>query len=192
MAHDVFISYSSEDKTTANAVCATLEGMGIRCWIAPRDVVAGVEYAEALVDAIHHSRLMVLVFSYRSNDSPHVLREVERAVSRGLSIIPLRIEDVPLSKSMEHYISSVHWLDAFPPPTDRYLARLGETAQTILSQNASAESTGTNDSSAGQVTDPGGIWGNCLILWGRHRRAVTVGLCVFTLTAFAFLVLRTS
>jgi len=34
MAHDVFISYATQDKTTADALCATLEGRGVRCWIA--------------------------------------------------------------------------------------------------------------------------------------------------------------
>ena len=43
---------------------------------------------------------MVLVFSASANDSPQVMREVERAVSKGIPIIPLRIEDVPPSKSM--------------------------------------------------------------------------------------------
>jgi len=34
MAHDVFISYSAEDKPIADAVCAALEAEHIRCWIA--------------------------------------------------------------------------------------------------------------------------------------------------------------
>ena len=38
MAHDVFISHSSKDKPIADAICANLEGTGIRCWIAPRDI----------------------------------------------------------------------------------------------------------------------------------------------------------
>ena len=69
MAHDVFISYSSKDKPTADAVCAMLESRGVRCWVAPRDILPGVEYAEALVDALQQSRLMVLVFSSGSNQS---------------------------------------------------------------------------------------------------------------------------
>ena len=32
MTHDVFISYASEDKITADATCATLEANQIRCW----------------------------------------------------------------------------------------------------------------------------------------------------------------
>jgi hypothetical protein len=42
MEFDVFISYSHQDKPTADAACATLEAEGIRCWIAPRDVAPGM------------------------------------------------------------------------------------------------------------------------------------------------------
>ena len=48
MAHDVFISYSSQDKAVADAVCATLERGKIRCWVAPRDVPAGKPYAATI------------------------------------------------------------------------------------------------------------------------------------------------
>src|SRR5579862_9572582 len=116
MAHDVFISYSSKDKSTADAVCAALESCGIRCWIAPRDVFPGEAYAAALVRALHESQVMVLVFSAGANQSPQVLREVERAVSRAIPILPFRIEDIPPSEAMEYFISSSHWLDALTQP----------------------------------------------------------------------------
>lgn len=134
MAHDVFISYSSKDKPTADAACAALESRGIRCWIAPRDVYPGEEYAASLVRALHESRVMVLVFSSGANRSPQVLREVERAVSRGVPILPLRIEDVPPSEAMEYYISSRHWLDALSPPLEEHLVRLADTVKVLLSR----------------------------------------------------------
>ena len=134
MAHDVFISYSSKDKQVADAVCSTLESNGMRCWIAPRDVLAGEEYAASLVYGLSDSRLMVLVFSAGSNRSPQVLREVERAVSKGLPILPLRIEDVPMSPAMEYYISSRHWLDALTPPLEQHLFRLCDSVKVLLSR----------------------------------------------------------
>ena len=48
MPHDVFVSYSADDKPTADAVCATLENKGIRCWIAPRDILPGVDWGGAI------------------------------------------------------------------------------------------------------------------------------------------------
>jgi hypothetical protein len=134
VAHDVFISYSSHDKLTADAACAALESRGIRCWIAPRDVFPGEEYAASLVRALHECRVMVLVFSSGANRSPQVLREVERAVSRGVPILPLRIEDVPPSEAMEYYISSRHWLDALTAPLEQHLIRLAETVKILLSR----------------------------------------------------------
>ena len=139
MAHDVFISYSAKDKPVADAACAILESNGVRCWIAPRDVLAGDEYAASLVNGLSNSRLMVLVYSANSNRSPQVLREVERAVSKGLPILPLRIEDAPMSQAMEYYISSRHWLDAFTPPLERHLARLCDSVKALLSRQPDDE-----------------------------------------------------
>jgi hypothetical protein len=142
MAHDVFICYASRDKSIADAVCATLEANRIRCWVAPRDVLPGMGYAEALIEAISESRMMVLVFSSSSNNSPQVLREVERAASKGIPLLPFRIQDVPLSRAMEYYISTHHWLDALTPPLERHLQHLAETVKLLLARTVGPEDLG--------------------------------------------------
>jgi len=134
MAHDVFISHSSKDKTTGDAVCATLEANGIRCWIAPRDVLPGSDWGESIIGAIKGARVMVLVFSSNANQSLQIKREVERAVSHGLIIIPLRIEDVAPSPSLEYFMSTPHWLDAFTPPLEKHLQNLTQVIKDILRQ----------------------------------------------------------
>ncbi|MDD1678128.1 MAG: tetratricopeptide repeat protein [Methanomicrobiales archaeon] len=130
--HDVFISYSSRDKPIADAVCATLEARSIRCWIAPRDVLPGTNYPRAIVEAIDGSKVMVLIFSSHSNTSPHVVRELTHAVSKGVIIIPFRIEDIQPSKDMEYLIGIPHWLDAMTPPVEGHIGVLGETVATLL------------------------------------------------------------
>jgi hypothetical protein len=129
---DVFISYPHQDKTTADAACATLEAAGIRCWIAPRDIPPGREWSECIIDAISGSKVMVLVFSGHSNASPQIKREVERAVNKGIPIIPLRIEDVLPSKALEYFISTPHWLDALTPPIERHLKKLVLSVKGLL------------------------------------------------------------
>ena len=91
MAHDVFISYSSKDKTVADAVTAKLEALGVRCWVAPRDILPGRDWGEAIIDGIEESKVMVLVFSQHANESVQIKREVERSVNKGNPIIPFRI-----------------------------------------------------------------------------------------------------
>ena len=132
MAHDVFISYSNHNKATADAVCATLEKNGIRCWIAPRDVLPSETWAGAIIEAIGNSRLFVLIFSAAANASPQVTREVERAVHAGIPIVPFRVEDVTPSKDMSYFLSTTHWLDAMTPPLAAHLTRLIEISSLLL------------------------------------------------------------
>lgn len=136
--HDVFISYSSKNKKVADAVCARLETAGIRCWIAPRDIPPGTEWGESIIDGIRGSRLLVLIFSEDANASPQVRREVERAAGNNLPILPFRIEDVELAKSLEYFISNQHWLDAMTPPLAGHIDRLTEAVQRQLGREAPA------------------------------------------------------
>ncbi len=134
MPFDVFVSHSSKDKLVADAVCARLEASGIRCWIAPRDIVAGTSYGESIIDAIHSAKVMVLVLSANANSSGHIPKEVERAVSNGVAVVPFRIEDVPPGKSLDYFIGSVHWLDALTPPLEKHLDELAETVLKLIPQ----------------------------------------------------------
>lgn len=132
MSFETFISYAQADKTYADAVCHKLESSGVRCWIAPRDISPSKDWAEEIIDGINSVSIMVLVFSSNSNDSPQVRREVERAVHKGVNVLPFRIEDVPPSKSLEYFISSQHWLDAMTEPMEAHLEKLQETVARLL------------------------------------------------------------
>ena len=135
MAHDVFISYSHKDKNVTDAVCSILEQNKVRCWIAPRDITPGVPFAEAIIDGIKDSKVFILIYSSNSNHSPQVIKEVDRAVHHGLAIIPLRLEDVPMSKQLEYYVSDVHWLDALTPPLEKHINKLLKVVQMLLTMD---------------------------------------------------------
>ncbi len=132
MAHDLFISYSSKDKSVADATCAVLEAKGVRCWLAPRDIMPGAEWSASIIEAIAGARVMILIYTSSSNASPQVRREVERAVARGLHVIPFRVEDVPMSPALEYFISTPHWLDALTPPLERHLDQLSKIVVAVL------------------------------------------------------------
>jgi hypothetical protein len=133
MAHDVFISYSSKDKPVADAACALLESRGIRCWIAPRDILPGAAWAASIPPAIGAAKVFLLIFSSSANDSDQVQREVDLAANRRLAIVPLRVENVLPQASLEYYIRAQHWLDAFTPPLEQHLTRLADAIALILS-----------------------------------------------------------
>jgi basic membrane protein A len=132
MAHDVFISHSSKDKIIADAVCAGLEARGIRCWIAPRDVLPGMEWTGAIVDAIANCKVFLLIFTDNSNQSTQALKEVDFAVNHEKTIIPFRLVDIKPTGSMEYYLGAIHWLDALTPPIEKHIEELANYIERIL------------------------------------------------------------
>ena len=104
--------------------CAALEQRGFVCWIAPRDVRAGREYADEIILGLERSAAVVLVLSESANTSVFVLREVERAVAKEINVIPVRIEEITPSPGLELFISGTHWLDAFDGDWDEHMNRL--------------------------------------------------------------------
>lgn len=132
MGFDVFISYSTKDKPAADAACAAMEAAGVRCWVAPRDIVPGADWGASIIEALDQCRAMVLIFSANANDSLQIRNEVVRAVQRGVPVIPMRIEDIQPVKSLAYYMGSVHWLDALSPPLDVHFKRLAESVKVIL------------------------------------------------------------
>jgi hypothetical protein len=141
MAHDVFISYASSDKAVADAVCSQLESIHrIRCWIAPRDVTPGASWAESIIDALDGSKIMVLIFSSSANASMQIEREVERAVHKGINIIPLRIENAMPTKTLEYFISAPHWLDALTTPLEDHINKLAQSVKALLTKQGALAS----------------------------------------------------
>ena len=126
---DSFFAPASQDKATADAACATLEANDIRCWIAPRDVLPGKNWAASIIEALHTARVVVLVFSENANHSSQVARELERAANLELPIVPFRIQNVLPSEAMEYFLGSPHWLDALTPPLEAHLQRLDDVRE---------------------------------------------------------------
>ncbi|WP_332854931.1 toll/interleukin-1 receptor domain-containing protein [Duganella sp. S19_KUP01_CR8] len=150
MGVDVFLSHSHVDKVFADAICHRLEAADIRCWVAPRDIRPGDDWAESIIDAMDQAKMLVLIFSASANNSPQVRREVERAVNKGLMVLPFRIENVPLSKSLEYFISTQHWLDAITGDLEQHLDELCHCVAMLLERlpPAASSSPAASDTAA--------------------------------------------
>jgi hypothetical protein len=155
MSHDVFVSYSQPDRESALELVAQLESQGISTWIAPRDIAPAVDWAAEIVTAISAARLMVLVFSERCNSSPQVCREVERAVHRQVPILTLRLEPALPTRSLEYFLSTQHWFDAFPPPRASHYHRVLAHIRALLNPHtASAHSSAPESAYQGSLPAP--------------------------------------
>lgn len=108
----IFISHSSKDFKIAENVCNYLENNGHQCFLAPRDIRSGQIYAQELIEGIDRSDIVLVLLSKAANESPHVLREIERAVSKKITILVYGLEDVELSKSLEYFLMTHQWIPA--------------------------------------------------------------------------------
>src|SRR3984957_1754721 len=135
-----FISDASADAGVAQRVCAELEAAGLSCWIAPRDVVPGEFYADAIVRAIDAASVLVLVLSKNSADSPHVLREVERGSSKRHPVVSFRIDLAPLPSGLEYFLNTSHWLDASETGIENALPKVVAAGRHLVGAAATAGS----------------------------------------------------
>jgi TolB-like protein/tetratricopeptide (TPR) repeat protein len=131
-SHDVFLSYASADAATADTVCRGLESTGLACWIAPRDVAPGAQYADAIVRAINGAQVLVLVLSESAVASAHVGKEIERASSKRRPIIALRIDAAPLTPAFEYFLSESQWIEAPGGALEAALSKLATAVRRLL------------------------------------------------------------
>lgn len=116
-------------------MCWHLEQQGINCWIAPRNITPGQNFSAAIIDAINQTELLLVIFSSRLDQSNHAVREIERAVSKGLNILPVLIEDVSPTGSYEYLLCNLHWLNASQPPLETHLGPILNAARLFLEQH---------------------------------------------------------
>lgn len=119
MNHDIFISYSSKQKSIADGVCHYLEENGFKCWMAPRDIPVGSEYGDLIEEAIKTCKAVVLVFSEAASISKWVKGEINVAFSEDKPILPFRVDETEIKGGFRVMLNQMHWIDAFPHYSDR-------------------------------------------------------------------------
>ncbi len=133
---DVFISYHTNSSgEIVRRICAALEGAGISCWYAPRDV--GANYAQSIVEAIRRCRVFLLVLNRDSNESAHVLNEVNCAFDRfrnreDITLLPFKIDDCAISDDVYYYLGRIHIMNGALPPELQRIQELVDRVSHIL------------------------------------------------------------
>ena len=108
----IFISYSSKELDVALKVCEFLENNDFKCWIAPRNVEAGGNFATQIVTAIKNCDMLVLLASENTNDSGHVSNEVSIAFDNKKIIVPFKIQDFVFTDEFLYFLGRKHWIEA--------------------------------------------------------------------------------
>lgn len=164
----VFISYEKHDAATATALCSFLEGDGVACWIAPRDIDAGEDYAGQIVRAVKDSKALVVICSDFTRNSGHVLNEVSIAFDQKVQIIPYSLGLVQLGDSLDYYLAAIHRIVSTENQLNDF-NRIKETVETNRVFPVSIEKAAPS---------------------GRSGMVLTVVSAILLIAAFAFLIIR--
>src|SRR6516162_5748768 len=133
MAHEVFIIHAYKDKGIADAICRELESANARCWIAPRNISTGEDWAKAIRKAIDSSRVVVLVLSENANTATHIEREIANAFYTERIIMPFRLDNAIPRRSILSYLGNVRWFDSVNLPVEQNLQPFAARVKEVLS-----------------------------------------------------------
>ena len=133
---DVFLSHSSKDKEIVDKVCEYLESQGLKCWIAPRDIISGADWAASISAAISDCKVFLLFYGQNSSQSAQVARELSLAEAKpNVKVIPYKMDDTPLTGAFEYYLIGTHWVVANPEANQYNFEELYHQISLITAQN---------------------------------------------------------
>lgn len=140
----VFISHAHQDKSTADLLCTSLESTGIGCWIAPRDIPYGNDWAGEITKAIKASELFVLLLSEHANKSRQCPKEIAIADNTGIPIICIKINDVEMAPNYEYHLSMSQTMTLSLAAIDKHLADIVSVITQKLSTQSTNQHSGTS------------------------------------------------
>jgi hypothetical protein len=118
MAYDVFISFTSEDKSIAYAIHSFFKDKGLNCYLPSRDKISDQNASKMIFEAIDDSKMFVIILSSNSNKSPQIITELNHAINNRQIVIPFKIVDTEQAKNQTDYLGITQFVDAIIPILD--------------------------------------------------------------------------
>jgi adenylate cyclase len=134
MPHDVFISYSSKDRDTAEQLVHLITSSGISVWIDKSGIDVATSWSSEIVDAIDNCKAMVVLLSRNSIASVNVVKEVSLAAEQKKKILPLDIEPVELPRELRYHLAGIQ--RAPLTNIDAVIRALGKLGITVVNEPA--------------------------------------------------------
>ena len=109
----VFISHDCDDAGRVAKYVKLLESNGVPCWIAPRDIPYGSNYAREIPVAIKNCGCFVVFVSKKSQLSEEIDKEIEIANKFSKTIIPAKLDNCEFSGPYMYHLTNKQWFEAY-------------------------------------------------------------------------------
>jgi len=104
---DIFISYSSYDRTKAEQLVSQLETAGYSVWIDQHGIGGALNWSAEIVGAFSGVTTVAFLLSAHSLSSENVAREIHLASEKKKNILPIILEDTPLPRIFEYPLAGL-------------------------------------------------------------------------------------
>ncbi len=144
----IFIGHASEDQQVADALRFDLEGFGLNCWIAWRDVPTGENLQTAAARAFRNTHVMLLIYTSNTGASEEAKKELILASQNDVKVIPLRVEEIEPVGVFAFEFATRQWIDMFEDwsgAVGRLVARLTTPDLPGIPRSSSLPNIGLSD-----------------------------------------------
>ena len=145
MKADVFVSYSSQNRDEVVKIVNILREAGVSVWMDEGGIEAAALWSESIVQAINTCKVLVMMVSRHSTDSPNVVKEVMLASESDKVILPVYLEPSEIPARLKYQLTGIQHLEVYEYEFDvlkdellRGLARSGVRIDGYDSEIASA------------------------------------------------------
>jgi hypothetical protein len=94
--YDVFLSYSSQDRSWVSQFAEALRRAGLTAWFDIAEILPGERWQEQIQKALRESTTLIVILSPNSIKSPWTFFELGAAVADEKRIIPVLTQDMDI------------------------------------------------------------------------------------------------
>ncbi|MCY3415096.1 MAG: BspA family leucine-rich repeat surface protein [Candidatus Heimdallarchaeota archaeon] len=136
---DVFISFSSKDKKVAEELYEKIRKAKQNAWISSLSIDLGQKYSRQILDAIDSCKIFIILISKHSTESRHVETELERGFSKGKDIMPIVLDDQPIPRDWEYFLTTSQWKEVHGMEKEHWMAEVIRNIQLKLGKSVDQE-----------------------------------------------------
>jgi hypothetical protein len=114
----VFISYRHVDRAAADQLYALLQARGVTAWYDAL-IPPGADFRDAIVGALGHARVMVILLSAAALESDELKKELAVADQEGVPLLAARLENVKPRAAFAYELARGNWFDVYTDPKTR-------------------------------------------------------------------------
>jgi serine/threonine protein kinase len=153
----VFVFCATQDEAAGEAVRASLENNGLKCFLSSPGLTPVESSASRVSEAIRDARLFLLILSQQSNRSPEVRQQLENAAHFKLPLLAFRLEPVQPADDLSYFLSEKCLVDGFEGPLEAYIPNLLRHITELLKseEDPSASSGQAHSAGSGQAHSAG-------------------------------------